>query len=307
MGAVHVVVSCTKRKTRRPLAGLDAAELSPLTNVEDRAGEWLRRLADRREGLIPASELYCGDHWKVALGLPHISASPVRLWVCSAGYGLLTPSSLVAPYDATFSPAAPSRVVDDPAQRPAWWSALARWAGPSGDGPRSLAALAATHPCDCLILAMSKDYLAALGPDLLAATRILGPSRVGVVCAGAKELPALPECLLPCDARLRPLVGGALASLNVRVVRHLLATARGKSFTIAACRRSFSKWLAEAEPTPHAARSHQDDEQISAFLRAALAEDPEASATPLLRRLRGQGKACEHTRFTRLFHQARGR
>ena len=307
MTGVNVVVSCTKRKTRRPLAGLDAAELPPFAGVEDRSRAWLTRLAVQREGLLRAAELYSGDHWKVALGLPQCSALPVRLWVCSAGYGLVTPSSLVAPYEATFSSAAPSRVVNEAEQRPAWWSALAGWAGPSGDGPRSLAALAASYPDDFLMLALSKDYLAALGPDLCDAARILGPSRVGVVCAGVKDFPALPECLLPCDARLQPLVGGALASLNVRVARHLLTSASRRQFSNASCRRALSTWLAAADPPPRAIRLHQDDGQVSSFLRSALAEDPEARATPLLRRLRCQGKACEHSRFTRLFHLARGR
>lgn len=307
MAGVNVVVSCTKRKTRRPLACLDAAGLPLSAGVADRSGDWIARLADRREGLLPAAELYSGDHWKVALGLPECSAFPVRLWVCSAGYGLITPSSLVAPYEATFSTAAPSRVVNEGAQRPAWWSAVAGWAGPSPEGPRSLADLAALYPDDFLMLALSKDYLAALGPDLANAARILGPSRVGVVCAGVKELSALPECLLPCDARLQPFVGGALASLNVRVARHLLTTARGRHFTLASCRRALSTWLADAAPPLRPVRVNQDDEQVSDFLRTALAEDPGARATPLLQRLRRQGKACEHSRFTRLFHQARGR
>src|SRR4051812_46295043 len=106
MTAVNVVVSCTKRKTRRPIADLDAANLPAFVGVADRSGDWIARLAGRPEELLPAAELYSGDHWKVALELPECSAFPVRLWVCSAGYGLITPSSLLAPYEATFSTAA---------------------------------------------------------------------------------------------------------------------------------------------------------------------------------------------------------
>lgn len=103
MGGVNLIVSCTKRKARAARAALRLRDLEPTATV----AEWVRRLQAERSDLLPARDLYCGDHWAVvrslADGVP-ANGQAVRVWVCSAGYGLITPASRLAAYDATFTP-----------------------------------------------------------------------------------------------------------------------------------------------------------------------------------------------------------
>src|SRR5437868_12287553 len=114
MGGVNLIVSCTKRKTRHATASLRLRDLPGPATVEERSGAWISRLQAARSDLTPARDLYCGDHWAVVRSIAQCvpaNAPAVRVWVCSAGYGLVTPDSHLAPYDATFTPRQPDSVV----------------------------------------------------------------------------------------------------------------------------------------------------------------------------------------------------
>jgi hypothetical protein len=52
-------------------------------------------------------------------------------------------------------------------------------------------------------------------------------------------------------------------------------------------------------------RERADDEEIKAFISEVLRHNPDASASPLLRRWRGDGRACEQGRFRDLYREVR--
>jgi hypothetical protein len=308
MGAVNLVVSCTKRKTRAARPALRLRDLAGLATVEERARAWARRLQAERADLLPARDLYCGDHWSVVRSIAEggpANGQAVRVWVCSAGYGLVTLDSRLAPYDATFAPRQPGSVAPR-ALLPAWWAALCRWQGPPGATSRSLASVAEARPDDLLLVALSADYLAAVADDLrTAAGKLTGPENLAVICAGADTLAGLEAHLLPCDARLQAVTGGALTSLNVRLAARLLDSGR-EALSLARCRSVFQRWMS-AQPVRSArARSPITDADVRGFISRSLALDPGLRPTRLLRLLRDQGKACEHGRFVRLFQEVRG-
>ena len=312
MGGVNLVVSCTKRKTREAREAFRLRNL-PAANVEDRAAEWIRCLRAERTRLVPAAELYAGDHWKVVRAIAASGASaglPLRVWVCSAGYGLVSIESRLAPYDATFAPGQADSVVRHGQRTQAtlagWWAALGAWEGPPGAACRSIAALAESYPDDFLLVALSEGYLKAVSADLRdAAVRIPNPDCLAVICAGAGTVAGLERHLLPCDARLQGLAGGALTSLNVRLARRLLADSRNE-LSLPGCRALFQRWMSTRPERAAASRTPTSDEAVRAFIRGALAKNPGLRPTPLLQRLRGQGRACEHRRFARLFREVEG-
>lgn len=314
MGGVNLIVSCTKRKTREARAALQLRNLVGSATVVERAGAWLSRLQAERFDLLLASDLYCGDHWAVVRSIAKMATAKgqaIRPWVCSAGYGLVTPESRLAPYDATFTPGQPDSVVSAgfPPLRetlPAWWAALGTWKGPLGAVCRSIAAVAATHPDDFLLVALSMDYLTAVADDLrTAAATLMEPERLAIICAGADTLAGLETHLLPCDARLQSVAGGALASLNVRLASRLLESSR-KDLSLARCRSMFQRWMSTQPERTAPARALMTDDEVRGFIHDSLAGDPGLRPTPLLQLLRKQGKACEHSRFVRLFHEVRG-
>ncbi|MDY3551370.1 hypothetical protein R5W24_000446 [Gemmata sp. JC717] len=312
MGGVNLIVSCTKRKTRESRASLRLRDFGTFATVEDRVEAWLKQLRAERSHLIEAGLLYSGDHWSVVRTILDMkdAARPVRVWVCSAGYGLVTPSSLLAPYDATFAPGQPDSVATNGMSPkdvlPAWWDALATWQGPKGVPCRTIASVARDHPDDFLLVALSDGYMKAVSGDLVEARGALADrERMAIICAGADVMPGIEAHQLPCDSRLQPIAGGALASLNVRLAHRLLQSSR-KELALSRCRAMFDRWM-DANPEREApSRTPMSDDEVRSFISNSLAGNPDQRPTPLLQMLRRSGKACEHSRFVGLFREVEG-
>lgn len=297
---VHVVVTCTHRKRHpvptelhlRRLAGVRAAT---------RSRAWTSRLVDDPVRAVPAADLYAGAHWQLALQLPDIAASSLRvsLWVCSAGYGLISAGTAVKPYSATFTAGHPDSVLGGRGDAAAWWTALSEWNVPGAAAPRSITALAAAEPSSVVLLVLSSAYVSACRADILAATDLLDdPDRLAIISGGTRPDVDLAPWLLPVDARLQHAVGGARQSLNVRVAAAILGAGRPSGV---AARTWLADLLAEQPPLVAFARKPMTDGEVRAWIRSRLRRDLDSTHTRLLRELREGGRACEQQRFAELF------
>lgn len=232
MTPVHVVVTCTKRKTRAPAEGLRLGGVGGGT-PEARAAAWMERLRAAEGSTATALELYAGDHWSVVRGLAEAGAGAgreVRLWVCSAGYGLVPSTAALFPYSATFSTGHPDAVhasagLARKESHRRWWRALAGWEGPVPGAPRTLRDLVAREPAVPVLVVGSPAYLEPMADDLRGAAGALrdGESLL-LLSGGAGALPGLERQHVPFGARLQGRLGGAMMSLNARVAREVLAS-----------------------------------------------------------------------------------
>src|SRR5438552_12049981 len=103
--AVNIVVTCTSRKKQVPLPRLRMRSVRE-AGLEARAQNWIERLNVNRTTKTAASELYCGEYWSVVRSLPMLAREDgiaVKIWICSAGYGLISFESQICSYSATFS------------------------------------------------------------------------------------------------------------------------------------------------------------------------------------------------------------
>lgn len=268
----------------------------------ERACGWIVRLAEAGSvPQIPAVKLYAGEHWSVAREFPamRLPGEQVRLWVCSAGYGLIPAEALVVPHHATLTPGQADSV---PRPFSSWWRLLGEWDGPIPGQPRSIRALTAADPGAAFMLVLSKNYLRACGPDIAAACDCLAdPDRLFIVSAGGRPDGDLAAFVAPADARLQARFGGTRRALNARIGAHLLERGvRG--------RKEASDYLAQLltvqPPIPRYYRKRQSDGEILDVIAARFAAAPTTSANRMLRELRDAGLACEQQRFTRLYRQA---
>jgi hypothetical protein len=299
---VHVVVTCANRKSRPIPAELQLGQV-PGHSAAERARRWIVRLAAADTApLVTAADLYAGEHWSVARGFPGLAGpgEVVRLWACSAGYGLIPADAPIMPYHATWTRGQADSV---PGDGVAWWSELAQWPGPSPDRPRTIRALVAQDPAAVVMLVLSNNYLRACAADVAAARALISdPDRLIVVCAGARPRGELADVMVPADARLQACFGGTRRALNARIGAHLLAAgARGTSEATGL----MTRLLAAQGPIPRYDRKKQSDQEILDRIAERLARDPGASANRLLRELRDAGLACEQHRFGALFAAAR--
>lgn len=302
---LNIIVTCTKRKTREVRPALMLRDI-PASDVKTKARAWQARLEAADDQRVRARDLYAGDHWRVAMGLPNIAQNSgfrTRLWIISTGYGLISEESRIAPYSATFSPTHPDSVggggQDSFAE---WWKYMAAWEGPAPKGPRTLKALVDLDPKASLLVIASAAYLTAVRPDLEAASEVLHPTaQLLVISAGTEDLGTLGSHLLPADARLQRSVGGARRSLNVRVARKVLEEVTPSTFKVDAISARWRRRLVRQPviESPHRAKS--TEAQVVAFIRQQLRLDPAASFTRLLRDYRNTNRACEQSRFRSLF------
>jgi hypothetical protein len=303
-GTVHVVITCTSRKTLAVPARLRLDSV-PHGSLARRAREWIGRLGGAGSAaVVRAGDLYAGEHWMIARSLPAVARdAQVRLWVVSAGYGLIPVDALVRPYAATFS--GPSDRVPGGAEGARqWWDALTGWEGPAAGQSRSIRSLLASDPSASFLLALSAAYLNACRDDITAGARqIPDPDRLMVISAGARQPEHTGEWMVPASARLQALLGGTRQALNARIAAHLLAagiTSHGEAS------RYLTKVLAEQPPVRRYERKKLDDEEACAMIASRLDELPGLSASKMLREFRDAGYACEQQRFGQLHRLVSG-
>jgi len=313
--SVNVVVTCTKRK-RHPVARTLQLRTVPGKTVTEVVENWVDRLETTESPTVSAEDLYAGDQWHIAKSLPELGLQRglrVRLWVCSAGYGLIPASAPVRAYSATFSLNHPDSVLSrfrENGGRPGaeWWNCLKCWSGPRTGEPRSFGDLARRYSRDPLLVVASPIYLKAVQGDLKSAMQSLrDPELLIVVSAGVGSFGSLSPWVLPCDARLQRVLGGALMSLNVRIARRILT--RFTKWPLRCCElsRVFKILVDRQPPLVIQERRPRTDSQVRQFIGRHLRRNANIRHTPLLRLLRDQGLACEQKRFHRLFDEMKGK
>ena len=296
---ISVVVSCSGRKS------LSIPKTNRVGTIRGangpRAETWIRRISTR-PGVRPAMDLYQGEHWSVCRELAN--SDTVRLFVASAGYGLIRPNSLLAPYSATFGDNDPDSVVSESAaspsiQRQLWWDALQRWDGPDHDRA-TLSKLARRGP---VVLAMSLPYASALENEILS-TEQRFPGRQMIVSTGGVPL-SLQPLQLPGDGRLQNVLGGSLQALNVRTAKSVVLSVPEASLDQASAAAHLNSLLRSAGELVQFRRKKLDDAEVKNFIRSALRSNASAACSPTHRSLRDHDMACEQSRFKRLFEEVR--
>lgn len=306
---INVIVTSTRRKRRQILSELCLREISDV-DIETRAKQWIAKLESFSGHRVEAQDLYAGDHWQIARSLPQVAKSAdwdVRLWICSPGYGLVKPKSLLAPYSATFSmthadsvskPSRTERVLL--AQR--WWNRIAEWEGPDRSGSRTIQQVATIDRHSPIVVVASKSLIKILEPDILRTCEQLSPKRdLLIVSGGTRPKGNLARHFLPCDARLQSLLGGARMSLNVRVLRHLLSVPQSTDALRTAWENVMAQMLSGSPKLQRFDRVALSDDEVRRYILEGLNHDRDVSRTRLLRRLRDSGFRCEEKRFRSLF------
>lgn len=279
----------------------------------ERVEHWWGALAKDDGVRIPARDLYVGPYWATVRGLrglaPRVGLD-VRLWVASAGYGLVPEGASIRPYSATFRPnVADSAVRMSDASRgfcsTMWWDALASRRALGWRAPRRIGALARTEPRARFLVVASPGYIAAMKEDLLDVLDAQGTSdRLIIVSGESRGFPeALQRSWIDSNARLLSKVGGSLPALHARVARQILLDAPRFGLDASAIR---ARWARIAERSPEVmkpVRTPSNDEEVRSFIRDSLRKEPSLKHTKLLRDFRGTGRACEQNRFRNLFKQ----
>jgi len=233
-----------------------------------------------------------------------------RLWVASAGYGLLQAEDAILPYSATFQVGHEDSVsrgtgAEARTDNASWWAALAKHRLPGSHAPRSIRAIVAESPGAAILVVASNGYLHAIERDLLAAAQELNAPQRLVLVSGepGPKAEALRSNWVRSTSPLLHEVGGARTALHARVARMVLRDAAGNGFDAEEIARHVEGVTRRCPDPVVYDRQRSDDREVTSFIRKALAQNAMASHTGLLRQWRQSGRACEQGRFRELFLQ----
>jgi len=292
---INIVTNCTARKAYAAPRLLHGRSL-PKGPVLTLAKEWKRRLKVAKKR-VPAGELYQGRAFQEASKAARLAQS--RLYIVSAGLGLITEKDCIPPYSLTASeghPDAVSQRVDSRAtfRSADWWCALA-----SGSFVKCIR----NSPQALFVLALSTVYLQLLVDDLMTLTpkerdriRLIGPRREA-------DIPAvLRHIHMPYDDRLdgvRSPIRGTESDFPQRAALHFVQMLLSHS---APTTPAFHKGLVRTALANWPHRNKIVRRRLpEAALRRAIADvlrECDNHWSTALRKLRDIRKiACEQKRF----------
>ena len=304
---LNVVVTCTKQKRIAAPKELSVGTLKK-GSIKERFDVWKKRLSASQHEKCKVGDLYSGDHWVAVKGF-NAAKFDIKTWITSAGYGLLELEDRITPYAATFSKANNDSIFnkvikeDQASASKLWWKQLTSWRMTSHS--RSLKSLARSRSSEPFLVVASDKYLRAIGDDLAdAANELDNRNLLSILSAGCKSLPGLSENLLPCDARLQHVVGGARRSVNTRVASHLISSSSSLP-NFSKLKGRLNKLMKDLPDLPVYDRSPVTDQDVLKYLLTELRKDSSKAHTPLLRKFRDGGRACEQSRFRGLYKQVK--
>jgi hypothetical protein len=293
-----VVTICSHRKRVRASADATAVSLQTASQHAVQSA-WLEKLRTLPPKAL-ASELYAGRGF--GLAVQAAKSAGAKLYILSAGLGLVAASQSVPSYGVTVSGGHAESVADKVSgefDAVAWFSGLLispysrQWAEVVGHSGRILIAL--TRP----YAAMVGASLAELYPAILARLRIFGASL-------SAQLPSvLSPAIAPYDRRLDAILPGTRADFSQRALFHFANSLTAK---IGAHDRDADFAAVEAALESSASpermrRPRRTDEEILRLISARLKS--QEGVARILRALRDEeGVACEQSRFSRLYKTA---
>jgi hypothetical protein len=297
----HFIVNCVKSKTLT--GGPSIARLPREGFIEATVREWKKRLRKQAHPLREARFLYRGQLWSICReAFEAIPTRDKKLWVISAGYGLVSGDGLIGPYEATFMGGEPSSIYNciGPRGGPRvgvlqrWWGFLC---DQSDQQPASLAELMGTAGADDrFFFAVSQDYLDAIWLDLNKGIALLpNPQNVAVVSSSRPQ--EAPEWLLYAPPQQRRITSTAEAA---RLLLREVLPVEDWNLT------AFHHQLSFSQSIPLESGTKQTDTEVLDFIRTHLMNDPKFTRTQLLKKLRAGGRACEQLRFKGLYEEVLG-
>lgn len=281
--SLALVVGCTNGKSLPVPAVLRVAALAA---GAERFKTWWQRLGEAQTRR-PVRNLYSGSQWAASLDLERSATAlghNVDLWVLSAGLGLV-PASLTAPaYAASFS-SGPDLVAGTPAGRREWWGELRA---------RTSSFLDVAERYDQMLVVLAPTYLEVISADL---SRLDGRALAVVSSARYDSVYS--------SSGLRPALRASAMTLNAAAAAKLLSLAGDSPLNGADVRARWEQWSTDNARRGAIARQGASDDEVIAFIEGSRTA-PRASRTALLTQFREQGRACEQSRFQRLYEDVVG-
>lgn len=293
----HIVITtCTNRKRIEPELELCARSM-PQGHAREVASLWRERL-DRSVNRVALTSLYCGRGWQEAAAAAEVTHS--RLFVVSAGLGLISAAANAPAYNLTLVSSSPDAITRK-LQRGSsadWWDCISE---------NSPAAAEALGDQGLILAALSRSYIAMVGREWSRWPQTL-KHRLRLFTLDPSGVPeGLGQSLMPYDERLETLGAGHAGTRSdfaQRALRHFatnFASTSGDAQQHAdMVRRALAPFPLPVVPD----RERLTDPEIIGLIHREWDAVGGRSGAMLTHLRRGLDVACEQGRFKLLFARA---
>lgn len=263
--------------------------------------KWVNK---QHEGLRPAYELYVGRGFHEALACKTLTKG--RLFIVSAGLGLIEDQTKIPTYDLTIAKSSANvanRVVGEDFSQRHWWSAVSD----QGFNKDGISGLIRRNTASLFCISLPSTYLEMVMDDLGAIPiDLIGNVRIFSSEEGRRLLPEkLMHTWMPYDGRLDGAdspIPGTKADFSQRAMHHFLqhVAPRGgndsqqDSELVLECLKSMNH---PRQPN----RIRMTDTEIVSVMNRDFDVVGGTASKMLTHLRRGLGIACEQSRFAQLF------
>jgi len=299
---IHLITSCTNLKKSSIKGKISLKDIKCELNPIDTVKSWIESI-ENPEQQVAVSDLYVGDHWKIANSINYPN---LDLWVLSAGYGLVHKSSLVGSYDATFSPDSDNAIKHAGLENHEWWDAIHQYRSKENYSCDDFSSLIELNRSDIFVVAASPSYLKVISSDLkhLISRGILTKDNLVIISSKHNIGKELEDYLLISSADFSSTLKGARVSLNIRLAQYLLDSREGEFKGVQTIMDKYNQLRNNSLKHIAVVRKKLTDDEVINFIRSELKIlGIDTGASLLLRNLRSNNLACEQKRFTKLFKQ----
>ena len=256
------------------------------------------------------------DSWGIIKG----RLKDTKLWVLSAGYGLISGEDKILPYDITFQETRdgvpsilakieyPGKTNGKKRASQEWWDLLAK---SKTKEPTSLESLLTQSKVDAhFLFVLSKDYLDAVFEDLRRAIQTAKhPENIAIISNNTNDPTArlLAPHWLYADSRFVNLPRSNSTLVNAKIAHellwHMFQEENGLSWWSLDSFNNFLKIKSSGLPeSEKIVRKPTADSEVESYIKDAL-QTQEISFSKLHRAYRDSGRACEYTRFRKLYQK----
>lgn len=314
----HLFVTCVSQKSSKNLESINDKDILQGT-PEDVFIQWEEKLRKSKFDKIRAGELYKGDLWNKYLTLydcVKVRFPESKLWIISAGQGLINHDTMIIPYAATFqdgkgiSDSIFSKVNHEIVTKTGKKNILSKWwkLCQSMHGTPSISELIGqSKEEDRFLFVLGKEYLLSLMPEIQESINAVPNKEKIIIISNSRKdshTKALGENLLYNSPDFRNLPGTNSVTINAAIALDLI-----KNFPLESTnwqRKTLNAYLIdrakELDYKLLTQRQKSTDVEIKDFILEHL-KDSEKSASELHRIFHGSGRACEQKRFSILYRE----
>ncbi len=297
---LHILVPCTGSKTKKTSPNLDFSNLSG--TLLEKFEKWCNN-ANKENNKHLAHDLYCGPAWSQVKIIKETFPA-AKIWIVSAGFGLIPWDARIPSYSITFSPNQPESIQHEGPgaskykRNLEWWNYLSTWASNPGPTESVTTKDLLDDRHNRIISALPKTYLKVLEKDFITKHS----ADLLIFSSDSSLNPILKDKLIQLDSRLPLAIGGTRQIMILRLIWKINIIINKGS--INSIRDKVSQLMKNHEIIKYR-RKPLSDEEVIQYITLKWNEIKSSHSSPsrsrILRTLRDEGFACEQKRFKNLY------